>query len=198
MKKIHQKDQRKRLFINKEIQGTVIWRCAVFWVIYHFFMLHTLFAFEFMAYLVQLMNGAPAQTFSEIYSTFIGKYYPICLTALAILPLLAFDVLKMSHRIVGPLIPFQRAIKNLKNGTHVDPIKLRKGDLLTEFQNDFNDFLLWYQAERPHVPIDQNGDDEEMNSIEESMLADVQSLHETVSTDSQLPNIEAVKTEQIS
>lgn len=176
-------NQRKKIFINKEIQGKLLWRCVAFWAIYHFIVLHTLFGFEFMAYLVSIMNGGSVQSFSDLYMNFLGKYYPIILTAVSLLPILAIDLIKMSHRVVGPFVPFQRAVKDLKAGKRVEEIKLRKGDLLTEFQTDFNDFIRWYNKEKLGAPaVDENhAVEDEEGTLEKTIIAEVESLQEDAS-----------------
>lgn len=175
---VSNKEQRKRLFINRKVQGKIIWRCVVFCTIYHLLMIHTLFAFEFMAYLVGVMNGDTVQTFPQIYMNFLGKYYPIIFTALAVLPVLVWDVLKMSHRIVGPLIPFQRAINKLRNGEVVEEVKLRKNDMLDDFQDDFNEFLRWYKAERTELAERDRRYHEEIDQIEEKILSEMKMLQD--------------------
>lgn len=165
------KNKRRKIFINKEIQGRILWRCFAFWAGYHFIVLHTLFGFEFMAYLVSIMNGASVQSFSELYMNFLGKYYPIILTALSLLPFLVWDLMKMSHRVVGPFIPFQRAVKELKEGKRVEEIALREGDLMTEFQTDFNEFLRWYNEEKLGQPVASEPVKVEAKRTEEPVLA---------------------------
>jgi len=169
--------KRKKLYINPEIQGRILWRCAFFWISYHFLMLHTLLAFEFFAYQIQIMNGGVVVPFTELYSIFLGKYYPIILTAAAILPIFAFDVLKMSHRVVGPLVPFQLAMKQLKNGEHVDSVKIRDTDLLVEFQQDFNEFLAWYNVKNlAQSKSDGTSSTADAHS-EEELLTEIETLH---------------------
>ncbi len=168
------KEQRSKFFINKRIQGKILWRCAMFWVLYHFLMIHTLMAFEFMKYQIGIFNGGPVVSFTEFYSNFIGKYYPLILTAAAIFPILARDLVKMSHRIVGPLVPFQNAVKNLKNGDPVEEVQIRDGDLLIEFQNDFNDFLRWYNKSDSNTAPSKNEispEDQILNDISELQKA---------------------------
>ncbi len=168
---------RKKLFINPKIQGRILWRCVIFWGVYHFLMLHTLLVFEFMSLQIQIMNGGSAIAFSELYSIFLGKYYPIVLTAMAIFPILAFDVLKMSHRIVGPLVPFQHAVKKLKNGEHVEEVNLRDGDLLLEFQEDFNEFLKWYNEQKLNPKKSVETSPNAIRDSEEEILAEIETLH---------------------
>ena len=42
-----------------------------------------------------------------------------------LLPLLACDVLRFSHRFVGPLVRFQQTIQAIARGEQVRPVKLR-------------------------------------------------------------------------
>ena len=52
-----------------------------------------------------------------------------------------WDLLKFSHRVVGPLVPFQRAIERLTAGEQVAEVRLRHGDLLSNLQSTFNQYL---------------------------------------------------------
>lgn len=164
---------RRKIFINKEVQSKILWRCVIFWAVYHFIMLHTLFGFEFMAYLVSIMNGGNVQSLSQLYSTFLGKYYPIILTALSLLPFLALDMLKMSHRVVGPLVPFQRAMKKLREGKKVDEVKLREDDLMSEFLGEFNEFLKWHNSQQEsELSVSEDNETEIGQESPEEQLVD--------------------------
>lgn len=44
----------------------------------------------------------------------------------------------LTHKIVGPVFVFQRAIRNMAAGKPVDKIHLRKRDFLSDFANDLN------------------------------------------------------------
>ena len=61
--------------------------------------------------------------------------------SVAILPIVLWDLLKFSHRVVGPLVPFQRAIECLTAGEKVAEVRLRHGDLLSDLQTTFNQYL---------------------------------------------------------
>lgn len=172
--------KRKKFFINPRVQGLVLRRCAVFWFVYHFLMLHTLFGVEFMKYQLSIMNGGNVVNFLNLYSGFLSKYSPLVITSLAMLPVVAIDVLKMSHRIVGPLIPFQRAMQRLRNGEQVDEVQIRNGDLLVEFQQDFNEFLAWYRQQHGEVGEMSTISAQETNDEELQILSDVESLDRQV------------------
>ena len=70
------------------------------------------------------------------------------LSALMLVPVIALIVLsvreavKTSHRVVGPLYRFRKAIKAITAGEVVEPIRLRDGDYLLEMRDDFNEMLM--------------------------------------------------------
>jgi hypothetical protein len=50
--------------------------------------------------------------------------------------------IKLSHRIYGPMVPFQRHIEELKNGNYKARIRLRKDDELIEIRDALNDLAI--------------------------------------------------------
>ena len=51
------------------------------------------------------------------------------------------DAVRYSHRIVGPITRFRKAIKAVTAGEEMDLMDLRKGDLLLPLKDDFNEML---------------------------------------------------------
>jgi methyl-accepting chemotaxis protein len=145
--------ERKRFFVNSIAQGHILMRFAMYWTVYHIVLWHTLFLFRFFQYRFELMMGEPPQTFGELYGSFCVQYYPIVFSAVAMIPLLLWDIVKMTHRIVGPLIRFQRALETLQRGERLNSVKLRDRDLLREYEAAFNTFLGYYnkQLEELHA-----------------------------------------------
>ncbi|MEZ5941449.1 MAG: hypothetical protein R3C18_08670 [Planctomycetaceae bacterium] len=136
--------ERKHFFINSLVQGRLMARFVAYWVVYHLVLWHTLFLYRYFQYRFELMMGEPPQTFMELYGAFCSQYYPIALSAIAVLPLLLWDMLKLSHRVVGPLVPMQRALEKMTRGERVEEVIFRDGDMLTEFGTTFNKFLIHY------------------------------------------------------
>src|SRR4029077_7571239 len=54
---------------------------------------------------------------------------------------LIWDILKLTHRFVGPLVQFQKCLAGLARGEKVADVRIRKGDMLGELQDSFNEFL---------------------------------------------------------
>ena len=54
---------------------------------------------------------------------------------------MAWDAIRFSHRLVGPLVRFRRTMQEVTRGEPVRPIKLREGDHLLDLRDDFNEML---------------------------------------------------------
>jgi hypothetical protein len=144
-------------------------RFAGYWFVYHFVLWNTLFMYHFLQYKVDVLDGGPMQTFGALYADFCQKYYPMLLAAFAVLPLLLYDSVRTTHRIAGPLVRFRQTLRQLRQGEYVKAVKLRDNDLLIEFQQEFNEFLDYYNARLGSGPAPAA-------ATEETLLRDVQNL----------------------
>jgi hypothetical protein len=70
-----------------------------------------------------------------------GTWLPTIVVLVLLTPLLLLDVVRFAHRLVGPLYRFRKTMQALVNGEPVQCIRLRKGDFLQEFKDDFNRLL---------------------------------------------------------
>ena len=52
------------------------------------------------------------------------------------------DAVKISHRVVGPLVQFRKAIRAITAGEEVEVVQLRDGDYLRELMDDLNEMLM--------------------------------------------------------
>lgn len=152
--------QRKSIFVSGRIQGSVLLRFAGYWVLYHFVLWHSLFLFDFIHERAEMLNGGVMQPFGALYWSFTLKYYPMLLAAFAVLPLLLYDSIRTTHRIAGPLVRFRNTLRKLEAGERVEEVRLRDGDLLVEFQNEFNQFLKFYNRQCDPLPDTMAPEDE--------------------------------------
>lgn len=51
------------------------------------------------------------------------------------------DAMRLAHRVVGPVVRIQRALKEIAEGQEVEVVRLRKGDLLPEIAESVNAML---------------------------------------------------------
>ena len=148
-----------------------------------------MYFYEFIRYSGDLLSGGQVRPFNEVYGQFTREHFSVILCALAILPLVIWDVLKMTHRIAGPLVRFQNCLRLLIAGTPVREVKLRKDDLLIELQQVFNEYLASLQPADPGSPpavaaaaanseTSSSKFDEEVDAIAQKLRAIQASLNE--------------------
>jgi hypothetical protein len=93
-----------------------------------------------LLYIWRLLNEGPGHPIVQYVDVLI-EYSPVLLCLLLLLPILAYDAIRFSHRLVGPLVRFRRTMEAITRGEAVRPIKLREGDFLIELRDDFNKML---------------------------------------------------------
>ncbi len=52
-----------------------------------------------------------------------------------------WDVVRVTHRVAGPLVRFRECLKALSRGEHVPFVRIRKGDYLVDMERAFNEYL---------------------------------------------------------
>jgi hypothetical protein len=145
--------QRSKYYVSRQIQGRLVGRLAFYWVMYHLVLWHMIFTARYIGYRASLITGETEYlTIGELYMQFAMDYAALAICAMALTPIFLFDMFRQSHRIAGPLVRFQNSLKQLSAGETVLPFRLRKNDLLTEFEVEFNEFLTYYatRVDRPN------------------------------------------------
>lgn len=134
-------EKRKNLFVCGVIQGRILVRLMLYWGLYHFFLFHALFITS-----AAFVSGID-DSFIGSYASFVKSNLMLIGCAVVVLPIILRDMLRMTNRVAGPFVQFERALKEMAAGQKVEPIKLRKGDLIGKFVEVFNDFILYHNAE---------------------------------------------------
>ncbi len=140
------KRSRKQFYVSRAIQGRLMTRMVVYWLLYHVFQWHALFLSEG---LIGINGPKPVTT---LYVEFFWNNLPLFAVGTAILPIIMWDMLKMSHRVAGPFVRFERALRAMARGEKVDKIKLRKTDFVDEFLAVFNAYVAIHNQEVGHRP----------------------------------------------
>ena len=168
--------QRKKKFVSGPIQGRLMLRMGVYWVLYHVILWHAMFIFRYVEFRLEASSTGLHMPIGQMYNEFLLDYYPIIFCAIIALPIVLVDLMNLSHRIAGPLVRFEHALKDLMAGKDVRKVSLRKGDLLVEFQAEFNKYLDWLH-EQGHATVK---DADHMTPEEEQLLDDVEQLRRNV------------------
>lgn len=140
--------QRHQNFVNRRIQGSLLWRLASYWLVYSLLLWHALFLWHIIDYeqTVAEQTGS-ALGLWDLYFEFCRENARIAICAVAIFPLFFWDGLQLTHRIAGPLQRFREALERLSQGESVTPLTLRRDDLLVEYQYAFNRYLLFLEKD---------------------------------------------------
>lgn len=121
---------RNRLFVDPKVQGMLMLRCLAYWAC----MLMTI---TVLLITWRSMSG-PAKIFYEHFDELWLQYKLPFMATLFLLPLLLFDIAKLSNRFVGPMIRLRRALRDLANGEPIRLIHFRAGDYWSEVADEFN------------------------------------------------------------
>ena len=126
------KQERKKVWIHA-FQTRMFLRVSLYWLLYILALWNLLFVWRLLA-------EGPGNPFVQ-YVHFLQDYYPPLVLFILLLPVAAWDMVKLSHRVVGPLVRVRHTLQEMAAGEAVRPLKFREGDYLLELRDDFNAML---------------------------------------------------------
>jgi hypothetical protein len=124
------KFKRTRLFVDTKVQGALLFRAVWYWV-----------ACVLAAALILLnwrMITGPVRPFYSQFDDLWFHFGPVFLASLLLLPIIAFDSVRLSNRFVGPVLRIRRTLRALAQGEHVEPIRLRDNDFWQDLADEVN------------------------------------------------------------
>lgn len=127
--------KRRTIFIKKNLQ----WRYMLM-IILSVLSGLAIMTFEITATLNDLFDTYPV-LIQPIYDQFIpiaaGFFYKIAIYVLFVVLISAI----LSHKMAGPVYHFERVCKAIAKGDFSQRVHLRKGDQLTDLQDEFNKMM---------------------------------------------------------
>ena len=123
------KEERSRIWVDA-FQSRLYMRVVAYWLI----AVVSVWNFLFVWRLVQEGKGDPVEQFLR----FCGELYPLLICFSVLVPFFAWDAVRFSHRLVGPLVRIQKTLRTLGKCEPTRPIQLRDGDYLLELKDDLN------------------------------------------------------------
>jgi methyl-accepting chemotaxis protein len=146
--------ERKKVLVHS-FQTKLTLRIAMYLVLFFLVFVNLLFCWK------MLSEGPydPAQQFVET----LEAHLPVLTCLLILVPIMAWDTIRFSHRLVGPLVRFRKTMQAITAGEAVRPIKLREGDYLGEMRDDFNHMLEALQKQGVEIlkPVDAQSEQAE-------------------------------------
>jgi len=121
---------RKRLLVDVPIQGALVVRVVLYWLMCLFIIGALLLSWRWFA----SPPGPLGRDLRELWS----QYGMAAVASAVLLPLVVFDLLRLSHRFAGPMFRLRRSMRDLARGKPVAAIRFREGDFWHEFADDFN------------------------------------------------------------
>jgi hypothetical protein len=121
---------RKHLFVDYKVQGALIKRVLVYWVM-------CLFTVTLMLLCWRIMTG-PARMFYTHFDDMWFQFGPALIGSMLLMPLVVADIVRVSNRFVGPLLRLRRSLRALAHGEDVAPLTFRDGDFWKDFAVEFN------------------------------------------------------------
>lgn len=118
---------RTRHFVDKSVQGAIVARLVVHWLVFCLLAGGLLFFIEMLA-------GAPR----DVSRNLVNRHGPTALAVLVLAPIFILDLVKLSNRFAGPMTRLRRALHELADGKDVSPIEFREGDFWRELASDLN------------------------------------------------------------
>lgn len=116
--------KRKRIVVDGDVQGAVVHSLLVHWA---FFFGAAFTAAAAMHFFQTFPNDTP-RSFGDLLAAVWQKNAMVFVVLLAMMPIFVRDMLKISHRFVGPIVRIRNGLKQLADGDRMQEIELRTND----------------------------------------------------------------------
>ncbi len=122
--------QRWQIFIDRRVQGTLVLHTLAYWAV-------CLLMQQLVVFLFVLATSSSDSV--HINGTRVLWHIQVSIVAsLAIMPLIVLDIVKLSHRWVGPIFRLRTSLRALSLGEPVPPVRFREGDFWQDLALDLN------------------------------------------------------------
>lgn len=130
MSKASKSHKRFKLFIDRDVQGTIARRLLFHWCALAFCM--------FIMTAVVHVLSSPLESAEAQMNSYVQKHGQVFLVLLMLTPPFLWDSVKLSHRFAGPILRLRRAMEVTGSGEPAKHIKFRDGDFWMDLANNFN------------------------------------------------------------
>lgn len=158
--------KRSRLFIDESVQTAVLFRAAWYWVA-------CLIGQMLMTVFFAAVNSAAGDP------RFWWHLQLTVLAAAALLPLILWDLLKLSHRWVGPIYRLRESLRALGRGEAAAPVFFRKYDFWQDLAFDLNKVSQELALHRKNATAETTIASSSASSVESTTTADTEDRSQT-------------------
>ena len=125
---------RKQLLVDVKVQGALAVRVCFYWLL-------CIVGTTIALLCWRITTSGPARLFYLQLDDLWFQYGPVLLILAGLLPLIVYDMVRLSHRFTGPVLRLRNCMRKLAQGEHVEPIHFRKGDMWQELADEFNSLV---------------------------------------------------------
>ncbi|HVX63270.1 MAG TPA: hypothetical protein VHC19_21795 [Pirellulales bacterium] len=125
--------KRKRLVVEPAVQRAFLLRAVLYW-------LACVLCLGMTMTMVCLLPRA-SHSFGSLVDHQWLRFLPAFVVALALLPAMAYDMARLTNRLVGPLMRLRWAMQDAAQGERIGPLRFREGDFWRECADEFNAIL---------------------------------------------------------
>ncbi|MBW3596276.1 MAG: hypothetical protein KY475_03260 [Planctomycetes bacterium] len=123
-------DGRRQRIVLDRVQWVLVVRVFSYW-------LYCLLAASLIACCWIAWMDAPASSGDLMLSVF-RRFGLVFAATAAVMPLVLFDVLRLSHRFAGPMFRLRQALRQAAEGENTPPLHFRDDDFWRDVAEDFN------------------------------------------------------------
>lgn len=128
------KSKRKSRLINCKVQRALLFQFVCHWI--YFFL-----AIVGVSFVMHAMFQPPSESYAAIFAEIKNDYMLMVYMMFALVPIFLRDLIKLSHRFVGPMVRLRKCLDKAARGEHVEPLKFRDGDFWNEMADSFNKLM---------------------------------------------------------
>lgn len=121
---------RRKIWIDSRVQGALIGRAVLYW-----FAVTLYFG---VAFAVSIYCDNPQWTFQKQFAAWFSMIGPWLPSALLILPLVLYDIVRLSHQFVGPVHRARMQLERMVQSPNCTPYSLRTDDYWHELVRPMN------------------------------------------------------------
>ena len=131
--------RRRQILINKQIQYALMGRVAVYLVSCLMFIVLPITLYRSFQDPEILLTSHLLQVLAD--------YSAVFLSSLVLIPCTMYDMLKLSHRFVGPVVRIRNEMTRMAAGEKVDAVVLRENDYWQDLASVFNEIVYHSQQD---------------------------------------------------
>jgi hypothetical protein len=132
---------REQSYIGGTLQRGLLGKFAGYWIAYTCLLWVGMFLLDVYVFHITVAKGGGLGLLWELYVRFCRQNVHLLVSIVLISPVLFLNVFWLTHRVAGPLERFCIALERLEKGEEVEPLTLRRDDLLVDYQYAFNRYL---------------------------------------------------------